>query len=120
MRYAEILLIYAEALNESTGGPNPQAYNAINEVRSRAGLTNPLSGLSQAEFRNAVMKERRIELNFEGHRWFDLVRREQLIEAVNNETSFSRNPTVDARHLLFPIPQREMDINQSLEQNQGY
>jgi len=120
MRYAEILLIYAEALNESTGGPNQEAYNAINEVRSRAGLTNPLSALSQDEFRNAVLRERRIELNFEGHRWFDLVRRERLITAVTNENSFSRNPTIDNRHLLFPIPLREMDINQALEQNPGY
>jgi hypothetical protein len=120
MRFAEILLIYAEALNESTGGANMEAYNAINEVRSRAGLTNPLSGLSQGEFRNAVLSERRRELNFEGHRWFDLVRREQLIAAVTNESSFSRNPTIENRHLLFPIPQREMDINQALEQNPGY
>ncbi|RPA68264.1 RagB/SusD family nutrient uptake outer membrane protein [Cyclobacteriaceae bacterium YHN15] len=119
MRYAEILLIYAEALNESGGGPNIEAFNAINEVRTRAGL-NPLTGLSQTDFRNAVFKERRIELNFEGHRWFDLVRKEQLIAAVTNESSFGRNPTIDNRHLLFPIPQREMDINQALEQNAGY
>jgi len=120
MRYAEILLIYAEALNESTGNPSLQAYNAINEVRSRAGFTSPLSGLSQQEFRNAVLRERRIELNFEGHRWFDLVRRERLIIAVTNESSFARNPTIDNKHLLFPIPQREMDINQALEQNPGH
>jgi len=120
MRYAEILLIYAEALNESTGSPSLQAYNAINEVRSRAGFTSHLSGLSQQEFRNAILRERRIELNFEGHRWFDLVRIELLITAVTNESSSARNPTIDNKHLLFPIPQREMDINQALEQNPGY
>jgi hypothetical protein len=119
MRFAEILLIYAEALNE-VSGPAGEAYNALNRVRARAGLSEPVSGLSQNEFRDKVLQERRLELNFEGHRWFDLVRRERLIEAVKAETSFNRNPQIGPQHLLFPIPQREIDINEALEQNPGY
>jgi hypothetical protein len=119
LRFADILLIYAEALNEASG-PTPEAYAALNRVRARAGLTEPVSGLSQAEFRDRVLQERRLELNFEGHRWFDLVRRERLVDAVKAETSFNRNPRIQPHHLLFPIPQREIDINKSLEQNTGY
>jgi starch-binding outer membrane protein, SusD/RagB family len=119
MRFAEVLLIYAEALNEA-GGPNAEAYNALNRVRARAGLTQPLAGLSQGAFRDAVLKERRVELNFEGHRWFDLARTGRLIDAVRNETSFGRNPTIGPQHVLFPIPQREIDINEALTQNTGF
>jgi hypothetical protein len=119
MRFAEMLLIYAEATNEASG-PTAEAYAGLNRVRSRAGFTEPLNGLSQAQFRDAVLQERRLELNFEGHRWFDLVRRERLIDAVKAETSFNRNPQIQPHHILFPIPQREMDINEALEQNPGY
>jgi hypothetical protein len=119
MRFAEILLIYAEALNEA-GGPTPEAYAALNRVRRRAGFTEPVAGLSQSEFRDKVLQERRLELNFEGHRWFDLVRRERLVDAVMAETSFNRNPQIQPHHILFPIPQREIDINEALKQNTGY
>jgi starch-binding outer membrane protein, SusD/RagB family len=118
MRYAEVLLIYAEALNESTG-PSIEAYNALNKVRDRAGLS-ALSGLSQPQFRAAVLEERKLELNFEGHRWFDLVRTGNLINAVQAETSFGRSPAIGQHHILFPIPQREIDINRALIQNPGY
>jgi hypothetical protein len=120
MRFAEVLLIYAEALNEANGGPTAEAYNAFNRVRTRAGFTQPLAGLSQNAFRDAVLRERRIELNFEGHRWFDLARTGRLMDAVKKETSFSRNPDIGPRHVLFPIPQREIDINAALEQNTGF
>ncbi|MFC3199932.1 RagB/SusD family nutrient uptake outer membrane protein [Parapedobacter deserti] len=119
MRYAEVLLIYAEALNEANNGPTPAAYEAINEVRDRAGLT-ALSDLDKAAFNEAVLLERRLELCFEGHRWFDLVRRDQLIEAVTNENSFGRNAPIKEIHKRFPIPFREMEANKKLEQNSGY
>lgn len=119
LRYSDILLIYAEAANHSDNGASEAAYNALNKVRQRAGL-EPLSGLTAAEFNEAVLAERRLELCFEGHRWFDLVRTRGLVNAVKSENSFSRNAAIEPFHVLFPIPQREMDANAQLSQNQGY
>ncbi len=119
LRYSDILLIYAETANHSDNGPSEAAYNAINQVRRRAGL-EPLSGLTREQFNEAVLEERRLELCFEGHRWFDLVRTGRLLNAVKNENSFSRNTVIQPFHVLFPIPQREMDANAQLSQNQGY
>lgn len=119
MRYSELLLIYAEALNEANNGPNTEAYDAINRVRSRAGLAS-LDGLSKAAFKQAVLQERRVELCFEGHRWFDLVRTGGLENAVIAENSFNRNAQIKSYHNLFPIPQREVDANSALKQNDGY
>ncbi|WP_028296523.1 RagB/SusD family nutrient uptake outer membrane protein [Olivibacter sitiensis] len=119
LRYSDILLIYAEALNEANNGPTAEAYWAINRVRNRAQLTS-LAGLSKQQFKEAVLSERRKELCFEGNRWFDLVRTGQLVEAVKNENSFSRNAAISNINVRFPIPQREMDINESLVQNEGY
>ncbi len=118
LRFSDVLLIYAEAINE-VNGPTMDAYNAINRVRSRAGLV-PLSGLTKAGFKDAVLKERRIEFSLEGNRWFDLVRTGRLVESVKAETSFGRNPLIQPFHILFPIPQREMGANPSLVQNIGY
>lgn len=118
MRFSEILLIYAEALNE-VSGPTAEAYSAINRVRTRAGLAN-LTGLTKDQFKDAVLTERRIELAFEGQRWFDLVRTGRLLSAVNAETSFGRNPQIKPHHVLFPIPQVELGANRALVQNPGY
>ncbi|CAL1516458.1 RagB/SusD family nutrient uptake outer membrane protein [Chitinophaga sp. MM2321] len=119
MRYSELLLIYAEALDESKGAPDTEAYAAINKVRKRAGLGD-LSGLSKAAFKDAILEERRLELCFEGHRWFDLVRTGRLLDAVKAENSFSRNAPIKSHQMLFPIPQREVDANHALIQNDGY
>src|SRR5882672_21297 len=72
LRYADVLLMLAEAINEQ-GAPTSEAYGYINEVRNRAGLGD-LSGLDQATFRQKVAHERRVELAFENWRWFDLKR----------------------------------------------
>jgi len=123
MRYSEILLIYAEALNEANGGPTPSAYDAINQVRERArngqtGVLPDLAGLTQDEFREAVLMERRHEFVNEGKRWFDLVRTNNLVEFVNRAKGDQTNP--QDFNYLFPIPQRELDINTNLIQNPGY
>ncbi len=118
LRFSDILLIYAEALNEMNG-PTAEAYNAINRVRTRAGL-NPLSGLAKAQFKDAVLTERRLEFTLEGNRWFDLARTGRLVEAVKAETTFARNPLIQPHHILFPIPQREIGANPALVQNPGY
>ncbi|RCR71263.1 RagB/SusD family nutrient uptake outer membrane protein [Larkinella punicea] len=119
LRFSDILLVYAEALSEAANGPTPDAYTALNRVRNRAGLP-PLAGLNRAQFKDAVLQERRLELCWEGNRWFDLVRTGRLVEAVKSENSFGRNATIQASNQLFPIPQRERDINPSLTQNPGY
>ncbi len=114
-RYAEVLLIFAEAQNLSSGNPNADAYAAVNAVRNRAGLGNLPTGLSKDDFDNAVMNERKWELGFEVKRWFDLQRKELVLE-INSD---KENVTVD--DMLFPIPQREIDVvGPSLTQNPGY
>jgi starch-binding outer membrane protein, SusD/RagB family len=125
-RYAEALLNYAEVLNEL--GRTTEAYSFINPVRARAGL-GPLSGLSQAEFRDAVFREQRVELAFEDKRWFQLVRTDRAI-AISNARGAElkayavgrRDPgtyTVTTNMLLYPIPVREITTN-GLAQNPGY
>jgi len=116
IRYADVLLMYAEALNEQGAG-NTEAYNAVNKVRRRAGLTADLNGLTQAAFRDSVLLERRLELAFEGHRRYDLLRTKRLVTAMN-----AQNPTIAIKphQTLFPIPQTERDVNPLLTQNTGY
>lgn len=117
LRYSDILLMKAEAINEVSGS-NTEAYDAINQVRNRAGLANLAAGLSQDAFRDAVLEERLKEFVFEGQRWFDLVRTGKLKEQVEMAKP---SVTVDmSKHILFPIPQREIDVNPNLTQNPGY
>ena len=73
LRFAEVLLSYAEALNEFNGGPDALAYDCVNRVRNRVGLGNLPTGLSQVNFRKAILKERALEFGFEEVRWFDLI-----------------------------------------------
>lgn len=113
IRYADVLLMYAEALNEVNNGPTTEAYDAINEVRDRAGLDD-LDGLSKDEFLDAVLQERRVELAAEGHRWFDLVRTNKL-QTLVPAAKTGVSPT--SRFNLFPIPQKDRDLNTNLPQN---
>jgi hypothetical protein len=113
IRYAEVLLILAEAENEISG-PTAAAYDAINQVRTRAGIA-ALQGLSQDDFRNAVYLERRHEFVAECKKWFDLIRTGRFIQAMTDDGKI-----VSDKYKLFPIPQREMDINNLLEQNPLY
>jgi starch-binding outer membrane protein, SusD/RagB family len=114
IRFAEVLLIYAEAVNE-IGGPTTDAYNAINRVRTRAGLGN-LVGLDQPQFRKAVYLERRLELMFEFQRWFDLIRTKTLVSTLTSAGKTS----VTEKNYLYPIPQHEIDLNPKLTQNPGW
>lgn len=123
IRYADILLIYAEANNE-LGNTNP-AHEYINLVRKRArfdgtAYVNTVPdyvGLSKDQMKDAIIKERRLEFVAEGQRWFDLVRTNTLETKVPLAKP-GVTPTV--KHYLFPIPQREIDLNPGLEQNDGY
>ena len=124
LRYAEVLLTYAEAANEANG-PTPAAYDAVNKIRQRANLP-ALSGLSKEQFREAVWKERFYELSFENKTWYDMAR---LRKAFNVSTKtfdnfvghkFSYGPVLKERELLFPIPTAEIRNNSKLKQNPGY
>lgn len=122
MRFSEVLLIFAEAENELSG-PTGAAYDAVNQVRARARNGNPdvlpdLAGLSQDQFREAVLKERRHEFVNEGQRWYDLVRTSNLVEFVKRAKGDQANP--QSFNYLFPVPQRERDLNTNLSQNPGY
>lgn len=113
IRYADVLLMYAEALNEN--GKTDDALDQLNLVRERAGLPT-YSGLSQDDARTAIYDERRFELAMEGHRWFDLVRTGRAIEVME---PFGMKPY----HLVFPIPLVELQIindESILPQNPGY
>lgn len=120
-RYAEILLTYAEAANMAEGGPSAAAYEAINEVRRRAGgydqsvYPDLPAGLSQADFDEAVIAERGWELSFELKRWFDLVRRKMVVE-VNKDL----HPNVTADKRWLPKPATEVKLIEGLKQNDGY
>lgn len=119
IRYADILLLYAEVLNELNGGPTDEAYKAINKVRTRAGLPDLTIELAQADFRDSVFLERRKEFIQEGHRWFDLTRRggSYLFDALK------QNPVkigAALKDTLYPIPQVEIDLNPKLIQNPGW
>lgn len=124
IRYADVLLMYAEASNE-VGGPSAKAYEAVNAIRTRAQLP-ALAGLAKDTFREAVWAERWHELCFENITWFDMAR---LRKAYNVTTKkfdnyvghkFSYGPTLTERELLFPIPTPEIRNNTNLKQNAGY
>lgn len=117
-RYADILLLKAEALNEL--GRTVQAEDPLYEVRKRAGLTDrsTIEGLTQAQMREKIIHERRIELAFEGHRWFDMIRYKDNY-ALNFLHSIGKT-SASSKHLLLPIPQQEIEANPMLTQNPGY
>ncbi|MDD7887304.1 RagB/SusD family nutrient uptake outer membrane protein [Flavivirga sp. 57AJ16] len=128
IRYAEVLLIYAEASNE-VGGPNQLALDGLKAIRDRALLeTLTLGAYTQDSFRDAVLRERWYELCFEQITWFDMVR----LRKVFNHTSLgfdnfighinnNSGQALQEKHLLFPIPFQEFVNNPSLlNQNPGY
>ena len=123
IRYADVLLMYAEAENEL--GNSAEAHTYINMVRKRARWDGVVErntvpdyvGLSKEAFRAAVLNERRLEFVAEGQRWFDLARTHTLETLV----PIAKPGIVpQEKNYLFPIPQRELDLNPNLVQNPGY
>lgn len=113
LRLADVILLYAEALNEN--GKSDEALVQLNKVHTRAGLTTLTNVVlnTQALVRQAIYNERRVELAFEGHRWFDLVR----TGTVNTEMG----QTIESKYHLFPIPLSEiLATNGIITQNDGY
>jgi hypothetical protein len=134
-RYAEVLLLLAEAKNEQG---KADALNYLNMVHAhpRTGLT-PIVAAGQDQLRTLIEKERQVELAFENKRWLDLVRTGKAVEVMNaHGAKVKANPQayyypvgvnplastyiVTEKHLLFPIPQREIRLNPKLTQNPGY
>ena len=106
----------AEALTEL--GRTAEAEAPLNLVRNRAGLGN-VTGLPKDDFRTKVLHERRIELAFEGQRWFDLIRINNGQYAIDFLKSIGKS-NISAKFLLLPVPQKERDANPNLTQNTGY
>ncbi|PWG81225.1 RagB/SusD family nutrient uptake outer membrane protein [Pararcticibacter amylolyticus] len=138
IRYAEILLNFAEARNERLSAPDVEVYKAVEEIRKRAGLNpyNLQTGLNTSSMRAIIQNERRLELAFEGHRFFD-VRRWKIAEMTENRQMHGTEPTKTAagttfrtiavrkhifekRMYLWPIPLSEVSKSTQLLQNPGY
>ncbi len=120
LRLADILLLKAEALNEL--GDVSGAAALVNQVRTRVFLPNTTATTTE-NMRLAIEKERRLELAFEAHRWFDLKRNGRLIPVMTNAVGADGLPkgyNVTTNRLVWPIPQSELDKNTKLVQNPGY
>jgi len=125
-RYADVLLMLAESLNEDSKPAEALPY--LNQVRTRAGLA-PTTSTDQAALRTIILHERRVELAFENHRWFDLVRTGQAITVMNTfgvkqKLKYSyllpTAYTVTQNRLIYAIPFREIQVNKALLQNPDY
>lgn len=120
IRLADILLLKAEALNEL--GDAAGALALVNQIRNRVNLA-PIQTNDKAALKKAILRERRLELAFEGIRWFDLKRTGTAIEIMNNAIDHTGNKigyNLTEHRLLWPIPQAEIDKNSKLTQNKGY
>lgn len=133
LRYADVLLMLAEAENEAGKAPTDLAYDAINEVRERAGI-DKVENLSYAEFQQEVRDERARELCFESLRKYDLIRWGIYYDAAHNKLTEATNDkrwttsgyykaakeyaaNTEERHQFLPIPMKELGVNLLLKQN---
>jgi len=140
-RYAMVLLNYAEAQNEAVG-PDASVYDAINSIRKRSNLPDLLSGLDKAKMRDAIHRERRVELGYEDNRFFDIIRW-KIADSVMNKDKHAmkitnsspsdnsgvwvydiiplNHPAVfTSKMYMNPIPQAVIDQNPKILQNPGY
>ena len=126
LRLEDIMLLYAECVGNTTEGRQ-----MVNKIRNRAGLAGLSASLSEEEFQIAVANERRYELAEEGHRWFDLVRRNEYVDVIkqmfiDDDTTadgtyknFANRVTADM--YLYPIPLSQIEVRKGLyQQNKGY
>lgn len=138
LRYADVLLMYAEAQNEAAG-PDASVYEAINAVRARAGMPDVAAGLSKEQMRAEIRHERRIEFVAEGLRYSDIRRWKIAEDVMTNAIGYNRNKLVDpagewvfeeivtdtrtfdaSKHYVWPIPQVEIETNPELEQHSAW
>lgn len=122
IRYAEVLLNFAEATNE-VSGPTTAVYDAVNAVRERATMPDLPAGLSKDQMRARIWNERRVEFAFEGMRYRD-VRRWKLAETYIPTLVEPGSGVIrafdPAKHYVWPFPQSEIDVNPELVQNPNY
>jgi len=140
-RYAQVLLNYAEAQNESAG-PDATVYSAINAIRERSKLPDLITGLNQSDMRDAIHRERRVELGYEDNRFFDIIRWKLANTVMNvdkhamkitnsvpadnsgvwvyNIIPLNHPATFTANMYMNPVPQPVLDQNPKLVQNPGY
>jgi len=136
MRYAEILLNYAEAQNEAAG-PDNSVYAAVNAIRTRVGMPSLTPGLSQEQMRTQIRHERRVEFAFEEHRFWDIRRWKIAANVLNGKlhgiqgvvsgttTTYTKVEVADTRFdankmYLFPIPFNELMSNKLMVQNPNW
>uniref|UniRef100_UPI003216E305 RagB/SusD family nutrient uptake outer membrane protein n=1 Tax=uncultured Draconibacterium sp. TaxID=1573823 RepID=UPI003216E305 len=114
MRYADVLLMYAEALNENN--KSSEAVTFVNQVRARADMPALENSLSQGELREKIKHERAVELAYEGHRFFDLRRwgQSELENAMKSSSKIGAENFSSALHAFFPIPESEKNTNSEL------
>ena len=116
LRYADVILMIAEAINETSNGPTPEAYDAVDQIRIRAGLPALVRDLNYDSFKVKLLHERRVEFAFENHRWFDLKRFGMALSLLSE-----KGYAIQSKHLLYPIPRKEVIINSdNIIQNPGY
>lgn len=144
LRLPEVMLSYAEALNEFNGGPDEEAYRLVNAVRNRVGLKDLPEGLGREQFREAILKERALELGFEEVRWFDLIRwvrtddfKKDLYGLSSTATDNPAAPSKftykpykmadrvwknnwDSKWFLAPVPYEEINKDYGMTQNPGW
>ena len=129
LRYADILLLYSEALFKS--GDKTNALVQLNKVRERAfgNATHNYKGTEAADFTDLILNERQLELAYEHERWFDLVRTGKYLTVMAQEerlynyaakTPVVVNLTPKEFMKVYPIPQAQIDLSNGLKQNNGY
>lgn len=111
LRLADVILLRAECLNELNR--TAEAIPFLNQIRTRAGLA-PTTATAKAQVKQAIEDERFLELAFEPHRWYDLIRWNRAVGSVPNLTEANRD------RILWPVPARELDLNPNLDQNPSY
>ena len=121
LRFADVLLMYAEAQNEDAG-VDQSVYDAVNQVRTRVGMPDLPAGLSQSEMRDAIRHERRIELALEGLRYFDLKRWHIAHEVMPAVHDLGNIQIVfeDPKHYHWPYQMTELEVNPKLVPNPNY
>src|SRR5690606_19582002 len=124
LSYTDVLMMYAECLNEIAYTADGEAFQILNNIRVRAGLSPKSSSdvPDQQAFRLWMEEERRHELCFENIRWFDLVRTDRALDVM---TAFLGEYGLEANikgrdQYIYPIPQRVIDVSPIITQNPGY
>ncbi|MBL4561431.1 MAG: RagB/SusD family nutrient uptake outer membrane protein [Labilibaculum sp.] len=120
LRYADVLLMQSEALNEAGATPDANTLKGINEVRGRAGQPAIETGISKEDLRELIWQERKWELCYEGLHYFDCQRTGRLLEEFAAYPNPQRKAAATLRHYIYPIPFNAIEANPSLEQNAGW